>query len=182
MPASKPVTVRVLSQPFSGASMMLKTRATSPVVAISPPPTSSLGASGSADSGTKARAPANATAATTTLMAKTAFQVQCSRTAPEATRPRRALPPATPAQTLTAWVRRSAGNVEVIVDKVAGMTNDAPSPNKPRSRISSAAEVAVMATAEPAPKMTRPTTRVRRRPNLSPMAPDSNRSEANISE
>ncbi len=82
-------------------------------------------------------------------MAKTAFQVQCSKTAPEAIRPRRALPPATPAHTLTAWVRRSAGNVVVIVDKVAGMTSDAPSPNNPRNRISSVAEVAVMATAEP---------------------------------
>ena len=69
-----------------------------------------------------------------------------------------------------------------MVDKVAGITNDAPSPSNPRSKISSVADVAVVATADPTPKMTRPTIRARRRPNLSPMAPDNSRNEANISE
>ena len=79
-------------------------------------------------------------------------------------RPSTALPPATAAQTLTARVRRSGGNVPVMVDSVAGMTSDAPSPRIPRRTISSPAEPAVIATAEPTPKMPRPAISAVRRP------------------
>jgi hypothetical protein len=79
-------------------------------------------------------------------------------------------------------VRCSLENVPVIVDKVAGMTSAAPKPITARSPISSPAEVAVMATAEPAPKIVSPAISARRRPKRSPMAPAGSSSDANTSE
>ncbi len=87
----------------------------------------------------------------------------CNRR-PEVRRPRTAAPPATAAHTLTARVRCAPGKVPVIVDRVAGMTSAAPRPRTARRPISSAAECAVIATADPAPKIARPAISVRRRP------------------
>ena len=70
----------------------------------------------------------------------------------------------TPAHTLTARVRCSPGKVPVMVDRVAGMTSAAPRPMTARRPMSSAAELAVMATADPAPKIVRPAISARRRP------------------
>jgi hypothetical protein len=51
-----------------------------------------------------------------------------------------------------------------MVDSVAGMTSAAPRPRTARRTISSAAECAVIATADPAPKINRPAISARRRP------------------
>ena len=79
-------------------------------------------------------------------------------------RPSTAVPPATAAQTLTARVRCGPGKVPVMVDSVAGMTSAAPRPRTARRTISSAAECAVIATADPAPKIDSPAISARRRP------------------
>ena len=79
-------------------------------------------------------------------------------------RPKTAAPPATAAQMLTARVRCSLAKVPVMVDRVAGMTSAAPRPRTARRPISSVAEWAVMATADPAPKIDRPAISARRRP------------------
>jgi hypothetical protein len=56
-------------------------------------------------------------AARTTLMAKAACQENQWRRIPLASSPKMALPPATAAQTPTAFVRSAGGYVPVIVDK-----------------------------------------------------------------
>src|SRR5271170_3518866 len=89
-----PPRVRAASQPASGASMMLNTRATSPMVASSAPPVSTRGAPGWEDSGTKRIVPAIATAARTTLTAKAARQENHSSRIPVHSRPSTELPPA----------------------------------------------------------------------------------------
>ena len=83
---------------------------------------------------------------------------------------------------LTALVRLSAGNVLVIVDSVAGMTSAAPTPSTARSAISSPAEAAVIATAEPAPNTISPTISANLRPNRSPSAPAGRSRDAKASE
>ena len=128
------------------------------------PAKSIRGAPGSADSGTKRSVAIRAIAARTTLRPNTDCQWNHSSSTPELSRPSTALPPATAAHTLTARVRRSGGNVPVMVESVAGMTSEAPSPRIPRSTISSPADPAGMARAEPAPKMLRPAISAVRRP------------------
>ncbi len=108
-PAAMPPKVRALSQPVSGAWMMLKTRATSPMVASSAPPVSTGGASGWEDSGTKRIVPAMATAARTTLTAKAARQENHSSRTPVHSSPSTALPPATPARRRRPGCARRAG-------------------------------------------------------------------------
>jgi hypothetical protein len=65
---------------------------------------------------------------------------------------------------LTARARSVDGNVPVIVDSVAGITSAAPRPRTARSAISSVADEEVIATADPAPKITRPAISATRRP------------------
>ena len=122
------------------------------------------GAPGCADSGTKPIVPAIAIAARTTLTAKADRHENTSSSAPVHSRPSRALVPATAAHTETARVRSAGGKVAVMVDSVVGMTRAAPTPIRPRRKISSFADEAVMATAEAPPKITRPVIRTRRRP------------------
>ena len=163
-PATIPTSVRALPQPASGASMIEYTRAPRPTTVMSAPTTSSLGASGSADSGTTRSVPATAATASTMLRPKTDRHDHCSSSSPEPSRPRIALPPATPAQTPMARAFCSRGNVLVSVDRVAGMTSAAPSPRTPRIAISAPGLVTVVAAIEPAPKTDRPASRARRRP------------------
>jgi hypothetical protein len=122
--------------------------------------------------------PAIAIPASTTLTAKADRQENHCSSVPVASRPSRALPPATAAHTLTARVRAAGGNVPVIVDSVAGMTSAAPRPIRPRRKISSLAEEAVIATAEAPPKMASPAISARRRPKRSPRAPAGSSSSA----
>jgi hypothetical protein len=144
--------------------MMLKTSATRPTVANSAPPLSIAGASGCEDSGTKRAVPTSATTARTTLTAKAALQEKKCRRIPEQRSPKMALPPATAAQIPTAFVRSAGGKVPVIVDKVAGITKAAPSPIRPRRKISSLGEDTAIAAADAAPKTMRPPMSALRRP------------------
>ena len=93
-----------------------------------------------------------------------------------------ALPPATAAQTDTALVRCASGKVPVIVDRVAGITNAAPSPITARRTTSSVGPDAVIASAEPTPKTASPSINASRRPYRSPSAPAVSSREANTSE
>ena len=140
MPPPRPARVRADSHPWLGASMIEYTSTTMPITASTAPLTSRRGACGSADSGTKRRVPARATAASTTFSPNTDGHDQTSRTSPEVSSPSTADPPATAAQTLTARVRCSLAKVPVMVDRVAGMTSAAPRPRTARRAISSVAE------------------------------------------
>ena len=102
--------------------------------------------------------------ASTTFSANTDRHDHASSTTPEASRPTMALAPATPAQAPTARVFCSGGKVLVMVDSVAGMTSAAPTPRTPRMAINQVGSLTVMAATEPAPKITRPASRARRRP------------------
>ena len=84
--------------------------------------------------------PAIASAASATFNPNTDCQDHTCSSRPVVSRPRTALPPATPAQTPTARVRWAGGNVLVIVDNVAGITNAAPSPSTPRNAMSALAD------------------------------------------
>ena len=128
------------------------------------PTTSSRAAFLSADSGTTRTVPITATTTSTTLSANTDCHDQNSSTVPDVSRPRIALAPATPAQTLIAWGRRSGGNVAVMVDSVAGITSAAPTPRRARNAMSALASETSMAAREAAPNMPRPAIRARRRP------------------
>ncbi len=68
---------------------------------------------------------------------------------------------------------RSVGSVKTLVriDSVAGNTKAAPSPMTARVAVSWPADPARADSPEPAAKIQRPTVRVPRRPNLSPMLP-----------
>ena len=140
------------------------------------------GASGSADSGTNRTVPISASPARITFNPKIERHEKTVSRVPEASRPRIAAPPATAAQTLTARVRCAAGNVLVIVDSVAGITSAAPSPSNARSTISSDGSPAVIAIADPPPKIASPAISAERRPQRSPIAPAGNSSAANASE
>jgi hypothetical protein len=105
-----------------------------------------------------------AAAAKTTFSPNTDGHDHTSKRSPETRTPSTAAPPATAAHTLTARVRCSSGKVPVMVDRVAGMTSAAPRPRTARRPMSSVAELAVMATADPAPKIVRPAISARRRP------------------
>ena len=59
----------------------------------------------------------------------------------------------------------------VRMDRVAGMMNAAPKPWTARIPMSTVAESAREQAREPAPKMTRPTTRTHLRPSRSPVLP-----------
>ncbi len=136
----------------------------SPATVIRAPTRSSFGASVSADSGMTRRVATIATTASATFSPNTARQDQNSSRRPDASSPRIALAPATPAQAPTAFSRCSRGKVLVMVDSVAGMTSAAPIPSTPRMAISQFGSVTVIAATDPAPKMPRPASSARRRP------------------
>src|ERR1044072_6774231 len=77
----------------------------------------------------------NATPAITAFSQNTDRHDHTSSSAPEASSPSAALAPATAAQVLTARACWARGNVLVIVDRVAGMTNAAAMPSTVRRTI-----------------------------------------------
>ena len=99
--------------------------------------------------------------------------------APETMGPRAAPPPAKPAQMAMARARSSGGKMVVISDRVAGITNAAPSPVITRPTMICPAPVATPLMTEPRPKITKPSSRARLRPNRSPRAPAKRRRAAN---
>ena len=74
--------------------------------------------------------------------------------------------------------RFSGGSVAVIVESVAGKTNAAPRPETARAMISCVGVSRKIVTTLAIARMARPMSRIRRRPNLSPMAPIGSSSEA----
>ncbi len=98
------------------------------------------------------------------MTAKAARQENQWRRTPLQSSPKMALPPATAAQTPTAFVRSAGGYVPVIVDNVAGITNAAPRPIRPRRKMRSLAEDTAIAAADAAPKTIRPPMSALRRP------------------
>ena len=67
-------------------------------------------------------------------------------------------------QTQLEWIIDAYSLVFAALLLPAGMTRAAPTPIRPRRKMSSFADDAVMASAEAPPKITRPTIRTRRRP------------------
>ena len=78
--------------------------------------------------------------------------------------PRSRSPPPRPPRSPTALVRSAGGYVPVIVDSVAGITNAAPRPMRPRRKMRSLAEVTAIAAADALPKTMSPPMRALRRP------------------
>ena len=89
--------------------------------------------------------------------------------------------PAIADQAPIAPARSLAGNTAVRIDRVAGMTNAAPTPITARAAISVEESPESAAQADPAAKTTRPAISARRRPNRSPSAPAMISSAANVS-
>ncbi|GJN99719.1 hypothetical protein NJB1907f44_14870 [Mycobacterium marinum] len=135
-----------------------------PAAASTAPTTSSGAGSRSADSGTKSSVPVSATAASNTFSQKIDCQDHHCNNRPEASKPTTPLAPATAVQMLTAAARRCAGKLLVMVDSVAGMISAAPTPSKARSPASAVGSVVRVATPDPAPNTTRPTSSANRLP------------------
>jgi hypothetical protein len=94
-----------------------------------------------------------------------------SRSAPVTSGPMELPAPANPAQMAMARVRSCGGKIAVMIDRVAGMMNAAPTPITARPAISCVEPVATPPTNVPSPKTPRPARSARRRPKRSPTAP-----------
>ena len=119
---------------------------------------------GSADSGTNRRVPTRATPASTTFSPNTDGHDQTSSSSPEVEQPEDGGAAGDRGPDADRPGALLGGKVPVIVDSVAGMTSAAPRPRTARRAISSVAESAVIATADPPPKIASPASSASRRP------------------
>ncbi len=147
------------------------------------PTGSSRGLAGSRLSGTShATSPSNTTMSGGFTM-KMACQSKRSSSSPPAMGPMPTAAPATAAQMPMALARSAgSGNTWVSSDSVDGMMQAPPMPMSPRHAVRVVASPAVAAMAEANPKMPRPTSRMRWRPNRSPRLPAVSNAPANSSE
>jgi hypothetical protein len=179
--SAKPARMTGLVQPRSGASMIAATSAPRPRAESRKPPTSSRGASGSRDSGTRKRPAASATATIGRLTRNTRLQSPCSTSQPPVTGPMTMPRPLTAAQIPIALPRSCAGNTAVRMESVDGMMNAPPMPISARVRISMSDEPASAERADPSPNTTKPKVSAFLRPNRSPSAPAVSRAAAKTS-
>ena len=104
-------------------------------------------------------------------MKKIQFQLQCSVMSPPTRGPIASAIAETPAQIPIAMPRCRGGKVAVMIDRVAGFMSAEPAPCTTRAPISQPALVARPQKSEATVKMTRPTMKIRRRPNRSASLP-----------
>ncbi len=160
-----------LDHPRSGASMNANTIPEIATIDSAAPVGSSGRPCVSRDSGTRRATSTSVTTTIGTLTSSTDPHQNHDSSNPPTGGPRMNPSPPTPDQMPMAWTCSSAGNTDVMIDRVPGMSIAAPTPITARAATSSSA-VAENAPANAAtPKTTRPTTRSRRRPNRSPNAP-----------
>ena len=169
---TKAPTVTGSSQPRSGPSITPNTSGTSPTMAR-PAPTRSRGwPSGSFDVGTmRQRQDAAAGRRAGTLMKKTEPHQKCSSRRPEVIGPSAPPTPANAAHTAIAFGRSWNGKLFMMIDRVAGMMNAAPTPITARAAISCVGSSAKLATSAAPPNTTRPNCSAPLRPKRSPRAP-----------
>ena len=157
--------VRPLVHPTLGASMMVYTRAVTPIADRTRPGPSTGGDAGSRDVGTNSSPPTNATAAIGTLTRKIEPHQKFSSSQPPVMGPA-----ATPTPTMAAHrpiaLARGTGSVKmfVISARVAGKITAAPTPIAARPQISASAVSTCAATAEVIANSASPALRKPRRP------------------
>ena len=180
-PSANAARITELPQPRSGASITAQTMVVSAAIDRPAPGRSSLGASGSRDSGTSTAAPTRATATIGRLTRNRLCQLKCSSSQPPVMGPTAMPTPDTAAQMAIALGRSCAGKMLVRIDSVVGMIPAAPRPISAREAISVAELSESVAASEPAPKTSRPVTSARRRPKRSPRLPAVSSRPANTS-
>ena len=120
------------------------------------PGRSSLGESGSRESGTSAKAPIRHAATTGRLIRKMLLQSKCSSRKPPEIGPIATPSPDTAAQMAIAFGRSFDGKMFVRIDSVVGMIPAAPRPMSAREAISMVASVERAAKTDPSPNTTNP--------------------------
>ncbi len=149
-PTAKAARIDGAPQPRSGASITAQTIADRAAIDRPAPATSSLGFSGSRDSGTNAATPTSATATIGRLTRNMLFQLKCSSSQPPVIGPTAMPMPETAAQAAIALGRSCAGKMLVRIDSVVGMIPAAPRPISAREAISASAVSDKAASSEPA--------------------------------
>ncbi len=134
------------------------------------------------DSGTKIAVSTNASAQIGRLIQNTARQSITSISAPPTIGPSAIEMPTTPPQTPIARARSTRPvNTWVMIDIATGFIIEPPTACTNRAAISVSMFGARLHSSEPSAKTVSPTWNVRLRPNRSPVAPDSNSSDASTS-
>ena len=124
---------------------------------------------------------ATAPTATGRLRKKIARHETYSASAPPTTGPIASASADTPAQVPIALPRSSAGNVTVMIERVAGIMNAAPTPWTARNATSQAWPGAKPIAALDSANTTTPNRNILRRPKMSPRRPPVTSSTANVS-
>src|SRR5215210_1825446 len=167
--------------PWPGASMIDHTSAVRPTTDRTAPTGSSRRRIGSRDSGTSTRPATIAATTIGTFTRNTEPHQKCFRRSPPATGPKATPRPDTPAHAAIAFARSFPEKTLLRIDSVDGMIAAAPRPISARLAIRSSADPLNAARTDPAPKTTRPTRSVRRRPKRSPRLPTTSSRPANTS-
>ena len=118
---------------------------------------------------------------TGTLMKKIQLQSKCSVSRPPTSGPIARALAETPTQMPIAIPRCRGGNVAVMIERVAGFISAEPTPWTIRAPMRDSAPVARPQAREAAVKITRPTMKMRRRPNMSASFPPLSMTTANVS-
>ena len=140
-PAAKAARMIGLLQPCSGASIRAQMTALRPAIDRPVPGRSSLGESGSRESGTSAKAPIRHAATTGRLIRKMLLESKCSSRKPPEIGPIATPSPDTAAQMAIAFGRSFDGKMFVRIDSVVGMIPAAPRPMSAREAMSMVASV-----------------------------------------
>ena len=180
-PAAKAARMIGLPQPCSGASIRAQMTALRPAIDRPVPGRSSLGESGSRESGTSAKAPIRHAATTGRLIRKMLLESKCSSRKPPEIGPIATPSPDTAAQMAIAFGRSFDGKMFVRIDSVVGMIAAAPRPMSAREAMSMVASVERAASTDPSPNTTNPDASARRRPKRSPRLPAASSRPANTS-
>ena len=164
MAKAKVTSVWADPQPLSGASMIPYTRAASPAMDSTAPRGSSGAWIFSRDLGIRKNPATSATTTTNTLMRKIDPHQKWSSRAPLTTPPAATPTPANPAQMAIARGRSFGGKTWARIDRVAGITNAAPTPISARHAITAPDELDRAAASDASPNTTRPPFSAARRP------------------
>ena len=179
---AKPITLAALSQPRSGAPMIVQRSTERPTIDSSEPTRSSGAGSGSFDSG-RTKCPIETAITTTgTFTRKTDPHQKWARRSPPTAGPS-ALPSALTAAQIPMARPRSLGSVKrlVRIESVAGMMSAAPIPMHARAAITCVVSAANAAATDDVPNTSNPMVSARLRPKRSPRLPAVRSRPANTS-
>ena len=169
-------------QPQALPSTRPRTSAPMPTLSAETPATSTVGAAvGSRDSRVAQRVTTTAITAIGTLMRKIDCQETFSTRKPPTTGPIASATALIPAHVPIALPRSSGGKAFVMIERVAGIMNAAPTPCAARPATSHASVCENAMNRLEAPKTATPTRNQRRRPKTSPIRPPVTSRTANVS-